>query len=219
MYNSAMPNKVRLTRRQMLIGAAPVVAAIPMAGLAAAPALSGVERARGLAPEDHAVHRPRGDDRRPRSRRPADPATSTRCCTRRRPCRTSPGRVRRYELVAADRDVEVAKGVTFPAWTYNGTVPGPVIRATEDDILEVDFVNAGSHPHTIHFHGIHPADMDGVFEIVHPGDRFTYRFPARPYGMQLYHCHATPLKKHIHKGSTARSSSTRRSRGRRRGRS
>ena len=42
--------------------------------------------------------------------------------------------------------------------------------------------------------------MDGVFEIVEPGGSFTYEFPARPYGMHLYHCHATPLKKHIHKG-------------------
>ena len=91
-----------------------------------------------------------------------------------------PGRVRRYDLVAVDRDIEVAQGVTFPAWTYNGTVPGPVIRATEDDILEVAFTNGGSHPHTIHFHGIHPSGMDGVFEVVDPGDSFTYRFPARP---------------------------------------
>lgn len=42
-----------------------------------------------------------------------------------------PGRVRAYTLVATDRDVEIAPGITFPAWTYNGTVPGPVIRATE----------------------------------------------------------------------------------------
>ena len=111
-----------------------------------------------------------------------------------------PDRIRRYEITAVDREVEVATGVFFPAWTYNGTVPGPVIRATQDDILEVAFTNAGTHPHTIHFHGIHPANMDGVFEIVKPGGSFTYRFPARPYGMQLYHCHATPLKKHIHKG-------------------
>jgi manganese oxidase len=75
-----------------------------------------------------------------------------------------------------------------------------VIRATEGDQLRVHLVNAGSHPHTIHFHGIHPADMDGVFEIVAPGETFTYDFPARPYGMHLYHCHSTPLKKHIHKG-------------------
>ena len=111
-----------------------------------------------------------------------------------------PGRVRSYQLVAHDVEVEVAPGIRFPAWTYNGTVPGPVIRATEDDLLRVEFVNAGTHPHTIHFHGIHPADMDGVFEVVDPGRSFTYEFPARPYGMHLYHCHSTPLKKHIHKG-------------------
>ena len=111
-----------------------------------------------------------------------------------------PGRVRTYDLVALDRTIEVAQGVEFNAWTYNGTVPGPIIRATEGDILEVRFTNGGSHPHTIHFHGIHPANMDGVFEIVEPGAELTYKFPARPAGFHLYHCHATPLKKHIHKG-------------------
>jgi FtsP/CotA-like multicopper oxidase with cupredoxin domain len=111
-----------------------------------------------------------------------------------------PGRVREYRLTAVDRKIEVAPGVFFEAWTYNGTVPGPVIRATEDDLLRVHFLNAGSHPHTIHFHGIHPTNMDGVFEVVEPGAEFTYEFIARPAGMQLYHCHATPLKKHIHKG-------------------
>jgi manganese oxidase len=108
--------------------------------------------------------------------------------------------VREYEVVAVDKTIEIAPGVFFNAWTYNGSVPGPVIRATEGDLLRVNFVNGGSHPHTIHFHGIHPADMDGVLEIVPPGGSFTYEFPARPAGMHLYHCHATPLKKHIHKG-------------------
>src|SRR5688572_11151844 len=46
-----------------------------------------------------------------------------------------PGRVRAYTLVATDEEIEIAPGVFFPAWTYNGTVPGPLIRATEDDIL------------------------------------------------------------------------------------
>jgi FtsP/CotA-like multicopper oxidase with cupredoxin domain len=111
-----------------------------------------------------------------------------------------PGRVREYTLTAVDRDLEIAPGVFFPAWTYNGTVPGPVIRATEGDLLRVRFANGGSHPHTIHFHGIHPTNMDGVFEPVQPGDEFVYEFPAKPAGLHLYHCHATPLKKHIHKG-------------------
>jgi FtsP/CotA-like multicopper oxidase with cupredoxin domain len=66
------------------------------------------------------------------------------------------GRVREYTLTAIDKDIEVAPGVFFPAWTYNGTVPGPVLRATEGDLLRVRLVNGGSHPHTIHVHGIHP---------------------------------------------------------------
>jgi len=111
-----------------------------------------------------------------------------------------PGRVREYELFAVDKTIEIAQGVEFSAWTYNGTVPGPIIRATEGDLLKVHFTNGGSHPHTIHFHGIHPANMDGVFEIVEPGGEFTYEFPARPAGFHPYHCHAAPLKKHIHKG-------------------
>jgi FtsP/CotA-like multicopper oxidase with cupredoxin domain len=111
-----------------------------------------------------------------------------------------PGRVNSYTLVAADREIEIAPDVFVPAWTYNGTVPGPVLRATEGDTLRVRLVNAGTHPHTIHFHGIHPPGMDGVFEPVQRGREFTYEFEARPAGFHPYHCHATPLKKHIHKG-------------------
>ncbi|HSL70007.1 MAG TPA: multicopper oxidase domain-containing protein, partial [Longimicrobiales bacterium] len=64
--------------------------------------------------------------------------------------------LREYELIAVDKEIEVAPGVFFPAWTYNGQVPGPTLRCTEGDRLRVKFVNAGSHPHTIHFHGVHP---------------------------------------------------------------
>ena len=111
------------------------------------------------------------------------------------------GRVlREYSMVAVDREIEVAPGVYFPAWTYNGQVPGPTLRCTEGDRVRVRFTNAGTHPHTIHFHGIHAADMDGVFEVIAPGEHFVYEFDAEPYGLHLYHCHAVPLKRHIHKG-------------------
>jgi len=108
--------------------------------------------------------------------------------------------VRSWEIIAVDREIEVAPGVWFPAWTYNGQVPGPTLRCTEGDLLRVEFVNAGSHPHTIHFHGTHPPAMDGVSPLVHPGERFTYEFEAKPFGLHLYHCHTLPLKRHIHKG-------------------
>jgi FtsP/CotA-like multicopper oxidase with cupredoxin domain len=108
--------------------------------------------------------------------------------------------LREYDMVALDREIEIAPGVWFPAWTYNGRVPGPTIRCSEGDRIRVRFTNAGSHAHTIHFHGFHPADMDGVFENVEPGRGFVYEFDAEPYGLHLYHCHTTPLRRHIHKG-------------------
>ena len=118
-----------------------------------------------------------------------------------RQSKLSDGRtLREYEVIAVDKDIEIAPGVFFPAWTYNGQVPGPTIRATAGDVVRIRFNNAGSHPHSIHFHGIHPTNMDGVFEIVKPGNEFTYEFEVQPWWLHLYHCHAVPLKRHIHKG-------------------
>ncbi len=187
--------KHHLTRRRLLAAAAPLAAA----PIAARYALDAPAQAAG---EDHAAHAAMGHAAMIHAGAPAvgGPKDLDELLYPPRPLPYAPGRIREYTLTAIDREVEVAPGVFFPAWTYNGTVPGPVLRATEGDTLRVHFVNAGSHPHTIHFHGIHPTNMDGVFEIVQPGGRFTYEFEAKPYGMQLYHCHSTPLKKHIHKG-------------------
>jgi FtsP/CotA-like multicopper oxidase with cupredoxin domain len=108
--------------------------------------------------------------------------------------------VREFEIVAVDRKIEVMPGVFYDAWTYNGQVPGPTLRATEGDLIRVHFSNGAAHEHTIHFHGFHAADMDGVFEQVPPGGSYLYEFEARPFGVQLYHCHTMPLKRHIAKG-------------------
>ncbi|HLE78270.1 MAG TPA: multicopper oxidase domain-containing protein [bacterium] len=112
--------------------------------------------------------------------------------------------LREFQVVAVDREIEIAPGVFFPAWTFNGTVPGPTLRATEGDFVRVKFINAGAHPHTIHFHGFHKAEMDGVPGVgpgeIAPGKSVTYEFNASPFGLHLYHCHTLPLRKHIHKG-------------------
>ncbi len=119
--------------------------------------------------------------------------------------RTASGRVvREWELVAVDKEIEVAPGITFAAWTYNGRIPGPTLRAREGERLRITFVNGSAHPHTIHFHGIHPAEMDGVPGIgagqIAPGGRRVYEFDALPAGLHLYHCHIRPLAEHIAKG-------------------
>lgn len=111
------------------------------------------------------------------------------------------GRIlREFELTAVDRTIEVAPGVYFPAWTYNSQVPGPTLRCTEGDLVKVHFRNAASHHHTIHFHGFHPANMDGVFEQIALGETYIYEFTAEPFGVHLYHCHTMPVSKHIAKG-------------------
>jgi FtsP/CotA-like multicopper oxidase with cupredoxin domain len=119
--------------------------------------------------------------------------------------RLASGRVlREWELVAVEKEIEVAPGVAFAAWTYNGRVPGPALRAREGERLRISFRNASRHPHTIHFHGIHPATMDGVpglgAGLIEPGKSTVYEFDAEPFGLHLYHCHAAPLAAHITKG-------------------
>ena len=112
--------------------------------------------------------------------------------------------LREWELVAADKEIEVAPGLIYPAWTYNGRVPGPTLRCTEGDRLRIRFVNGSEHPHTIHFHGLHPASEDGIAGagdgIINPGKSTVYEFDAEPFGLHLYHCHVAPLAEHIARG-------------------
>lgn len=112
--------------------------------------------------------------------------------------------LREYNFVAVDKMIEVVPGIEYPAWTYNGRIPGPTIRCTEGDHIRINFTNGSTHPHTIHFHGVHTAEMDGVPGtgpgLIQPGQSFTYEFDAEPFGLHLYHCHAFPLARHIAKG-------------------
>lgn len=107
--------------------------------------------------------------------------------------------LREYQIVAGDKLIEIAPGVTYPAWVYNGRVPGPTFRCTQGDRLRITFINGSTHPHSIHFHGIHRPAMDGL-DPVAPGGRFVYEFDAEPFGLHLYHCHTMPFRRHIHKG-------------------
>ncbi|PSP31382.1 copper oxidase [Halobacteriales archaeon QH_10_67_22] len=114
-------------------------------------------------------------------------------------------RVREFELYASLKTIEIAPGVEFPAWTYQGQVPGPTLRATEGDIIRVKFQNRQSHPHTIHPHVKNVApEMDGVPQngpgVVEQGEEFVYEWRAQPAGCHLYHCHSMPLKEHVHRG-------------------
>jgi FtsP/CotA-like multicopper oxidase with cupredoxin domain len=111
--------------------------------------------------------------------------------------------LREFEVVVVNKDIELVPGISYPAWTYNGRIPGPTLRATQGDRIRVRFVNGSNHPHSMHFHGFHPAEMDGVpgsGGVPDAGEEFIYEFDAEPFGLHLYHCHAFPLARHIAKG-------------------
>ncbi|WP_254538831.1 multicopper oxidase domain-containing protein [Halomarina litorea] len=113
--------------------------------------------------------------------------------------------VREFEFTAVDTTVAIAPGIEFPAWAYNGQVPGPTIRAVEGDLIRVTFENLGRHAHTIHPHlrNLNP-EMDGIPQngpgVLDTGESFTYEWIAQPAGTHFYHCHSLPLKEHIHRG-------------------
>ena len=107
---------------------------------------------------------------------------------------------REYTLIAQDAEIEVSKGVKAVVWTYNGTVPAPTLRFDEGDEVTVKFVNETPYAHTIHFHGTHDSPNDGVFQMIHPGDEYTYSFKAHEAGFFMYHCHAFPTTEHVRMG-------------------
>ena len=105
-----------------------------------------------------------------------------------------------YTLIARDTTLQIAPGVRVDAWTYNGTIPGPTLTATEGDRVIVHFINKTPLPHTVHLHGDHPSEQDGVFEQVAANGTYTYDIIAKPAGAIMYHCHVSPVMQHVRMG-------------------
>ena len=83
----------------------------------------------------------------------------------------------------------------MPTWGYNGTVPGPEIRATQGDTLRVNVRNRLSEHTTVHWHGLAvPSAMDGVPGLSGPpigsGEDFAYEFVVPAAGTYIYQSHA-----------------------------
>lgn len=107
--------------------------------------------------------------------------------------------VREFTLVADNSVLQLNSAVKFLSWNVNDRVPGPTLRATEGDRVRIIFRNQAGRPHSLHFHGTHRAEMDGVTPI-RSGRETIYEFDAEPYGVHLYHCHIAPVTRHINKG-------------------
>ena len=204
----------KLTRRHALAALAPLIGA-PAAARMARGADGGGHQDHGVVPDSHGTaherahlamgHGFRGDAVVDHARNGFDPHELLRDFDEGKVSRTADGRtLREWTLVAGEKEIEVAPGVSFAAWVFNGRVPGPTLRAREGDRIRVTLVNGSDHPHTIHFHGLHSPFVDGVAGLgagqIPPGGRTVYEFDAEPFGLHLYHCHVPPLATHITKG-------------------
>jgi FtsP/CotA-like multicopper oxidase with cupredoxin domain len=98
------------------------------------------------------------------------------------------------ELEAVIREMEILPGKMTPVWTYNGVLPGPLIKAKVGDRVIVHFKNNLPESTSIHWHGLRvPNDQDGVpgftMDPVTPGGGFTYDFIMPDAGTYWYHPH------------------------------
>ena len=103
-------------------------------------------------------------------------------------------RIVEITLEARISSLEITPGVRTDAWTYNGGLPGPLIRARKGDRLIVRFANSLPQSTTVHWHGVQvPIEMDGVPGAsqppVEPGGTFTYDFIVPDAGLFWYHPH------------------------------
>jgi nitrite reductase (NO-forming) len=96
----------------------------------------------------------------------------------------------------------LADGKPYRFWTFNGSVPGPMIRVRQGDTVEVTLKNApdSTVSHSIDFHAASGPDAGGDATQVAPGQSATFRFKALNPGVYLYHCMTDPVAEHIANG-------------------
>src|SRR5256885_1969853 len=107
--------------------------------------------------------------------------------------------VKEFRIPIRDATVEIAKGVTYKSWTFGGTVPGPVIRVREGDLVRIRLVNEASMPHSIDFHAAR-IPMNKAFQTILPKDSLSFKFTARDPGAYLVHCGTPPVLLHLMQG-------------------
>jgi nitrite reductase (NO-forming) len=93
------------------------------------------------------------------------------------------------------------KGTEYPAWTFDGNIPGPVVRVTEGDTVDFTLVNdaANKQSHSMDFHAAQ-VDVLKEFAPVKPGESRHFTYKANYPGVFLYHCGSMPMHQHIARG-------------------
>ncbi len=111
------------------------------------------------------------------------------------------GTVHDIDLVVQEKEMTVAAGFVQRVWTFNGTVPGPVIRVHLGDTIRVHLKNPATNqlPHSVDFHASQVAWNDEMTSI-NPGEEKLYVWKADYAGVWMYHCGTAPALHHIANG-------------------
>ncbi len=102
-------------------------------------------------------------------------------------------------LIATDATIEIASGVKYNAWTFNGSVPGPIIHVREGQTVHMTFLNHGMMPHSIDLHAAEVAPSTN-YRTVPAGATVEFTFVPRVPGAFIYHCGSPPVLMHIGNG-------------------
>jgi len=112
---------------------------------------------------------------------------------------TPNGTVHQITMRATEQVLDIAPNVRQTMWTFDGQVPGPVLRGKVGDTFEITLVNDGTIGHSIDFHASKVA-WNIEMRTIDPGKTLLYRFVAQKAGIFMYHCGTPPVLHHIGNG-------------------
>jgi nitrite reductase (NO-forming) len=108
----------------------------------------------------------------------------------------------RFDLTTEKVTAQMADGVAYEYWTFNGTVPGPMLRVREGDTVEIDLHNAADAgvTHSIDLHAVTGPGGGAKVTQVAPGQDGSFKFAALNPGVYIYHCATPMVAQHIASG-------------------
>ncbi|HEX9817151.1 MAG TPA: copper-containing nitrite reductase [Candidatus Thermoplasmatota archaeon] len=106
------------------------------------------------------------------------------------------------ELETREVVAQLADGVDYEFWTFNGTVPGPMLRIREGDSVNFTLKNAADskHPHSIDFHAVTGPGGGAGATQTEPGNASSFTFQALNPGLYVYHCATPHIPTHVANG-------------------
>ena len=108
----------------------------------------------------------------------------------------------KVKMETIEKTMKMADGVDYTYWTFNGDVPGQMIRVREGDTVEVEFSNNPNStvPHNVDFHASTGPGGGAAATFTAPGRTSTFRWKALQSGLYIYHCAVAPVGMHIGNG-------------------